>query len=123
MKIYDTSALFEHIGKTKLELSAFILDLTIYEFGNVVLKHHKKFKKIEEEEAEGLIDIISNWGNFIYVNKSDSREIYSLACGLGLTFYDAAYVFYAKKYGAVLETADKELYAKAKKECRAEFCK
>ncbi len=121
MKIHDCSVFFEKISEKKPDLSAFILDLTIYEFGNVVLKHHAKLNKIDKKEAAALLKIISNWKNFIYINQKDSEDIYTLAHRIGLTFYDAAYVFYAKKYGAVLETADKELYSKAKAECKMEL--
>ena len=94
MIIYDASAFFERISRKDIDTNCFILDLTMYEVSNVILKHCSALKSISNNEAISLLKIVSNWGNVIYIQHSDLSEIFSLASSLGLTFYDSAYVYF-----------------------------
>ncbi len=108
MKLYDTSELFEMLRKGE-PVSGYILDLTIYEFINVVWKHVRR-GTIDREEGLDLIEsFLEQDIDVIRVDQEDGKEILSLALGTGLTVYDAAYVFYAKKYGLELRTRDEKL--------------
>ena len=113
MKLYDASAWFKSIQDRNLDLTGFVLDLTLYEVGNVVYKHKVLMRNISSEEAGGILKILENWENVIYIRPEYAGEIFKVAERLGLTYYDAAYVFYAKKYG--LTTSDKKLGKKAAK--------
>jgi len=118
MKIYDSSAFFEAANSKTLDVEAFILDLTFYEIGNVVLKHLSMLKDISKEDAGSFIAMLSNWNRVLFVQQDDLHEIFSIATSLNLTFYDSAYVYFAKKYNAILETQDKKLSDRAGKFCK-----
>ncbi|MGC9164838.1 MAG: type II toxin-antitoxin system VapC family toxin [Thermoprotei archaeon] len=47
--------------------------------------------------------------------EDDMKSIMQIARQLDITFYDAVYVFLAKKYDAIFITVDDELYEKARK--------
>lgn len=117
MIIYDASAFVERVMRKDLDLEGVILDLTIYEVGNVLLKHHKHLKKIGIEEARSFLAILSSWKNILHVYPSDSFEIFEIALRTNLTVYDASYVFFSKKYNAILETSDSKIRDNASKEC------
>ncbi len=121
MILYDASAFFVHLEKKSIDYTAFILDLTYYEVGNILWKHICKLKTITLGESKEPLQIIQNWQNTISLEKSELPAILELAAELGLSFYDAAYVFYAKKHGFTLHTCDKSLYEKANKAVKMEF--
>jgi predicted nucleic acid-binding protein len=121
MIIYDSSAFFDCLLDKSVNTGYYILDLTYYEIGNVVLKHLKKLKTIDEEQANSLIDITGNWNNVLFVQRNDLQEIFKIASKLEITYYDATYVYFTKKHNAALKTSDKELYEKSKKFCRVEL--
>ncbi len=114
MKIYDTSALFAAIAKDQLELDAFVLDLALYEGGNVIRKNLHLRKTITKEEAGDLIQILENWKNVIYIERNRLSAVLATAGECNLSFYDGAYVHAAKRYDAELLTADKAMYQKSK---------
>lgn len=118
MKIYDSSAFFEAASSKTLDVEAFILDLTLYEVGNVVLKHESLLKDISRQDAESFINILSNWNRVLFIQQDDLQGIFSISLTTNLTFYDSAYVYFSKKYNAILETKDKKLCDLA-----ARFCK
>lgn len=121
MKIYDASAFFEAASSKTLDLEAFILDLTFFEVGNIAFKHASMLKTISKEDAESFINILANWSKVIFVRQDDLHEIFSTAFSSNLTFYDSAYVYFAKKYNAILETQDKKLYERAGKSCKVKL--
>ncbi len=47
--------------------------------------------------------------------EDDMKSIMQIARQLDITFYDAVYIFLAKKYDAIFITVDDELYEKARK--------
>ncbi len=108
MNLYDTSELFEVLRKGE-PASGYILDLTVYELINVVWKYVRK-GTVDVEEGLGLIEsFLEQDVDIIRVDPEDEKGILSLALETGLTAYDAAYAFYAKKYGLKLRTKDKKL--------------
>lgn len=123
MIIYDASALFNAIIKKEMETEAFILDLTLYEAGNIVVKHALQMKDLPRESADSALVVLANWMRIIYVQQYEVPEIFKTASSLGLTFYDAAYVYFSKKYNATLLTADSKLHEKASTVCRTELTK
>jgi predicted nucleic acid-binding protein len=91
-----------------------MLDLTLYELGNIIwkeyrLEHIKNYAKVMEylTKLTSLIRIIR-------INPSEILEIENLAIRIELTFYDAAYVHYAKKEGVKLLTNDEKILTKVK---------
>ncbi len=108
MNLYDTSEIFELLKEGKY-VSGYVLDLTIYEFANVVWKNVLR-KRLDKNAGLDLLRLFLEQDiEIIRVDPEDGKGILSLAIEKGLTAYDAAYLFYARKYGLNLKTRDKKL--------------
>jgi len=85
-----------------------VLDLTVYEIGNTLLKEFKRGYISNLRAVAELFDEAFNYVNLIrdYV---DIPEILELAINENLTFYDAAYIYAARQLGVKLVTEDKDL--------------
>ncbi|MBI5227308.1 type II toxin-antitoxin system VapC family toxin [Candidatus Micrarchaeota archaeon] len=121
MRIYDTSTLIGQIRKGTSDLNAHILDLTIYEIGNVLYKRVKLLKDINEKEAHSIAVVVNQWTNVMCIGQEYISEIFDLACEINVSFYDSAYVFAAKKFDAELLTSDRKLYDKAKNKIKIKY--
>jgi len=96
-----------------------VLPLTIYELGNALRKEAYKNKMTTPEAAEILLNIISRLIEDMRVYDleiDDPVKVLNLAGRRGLSFYDAAYLYVAKKEGYTLVTDDSELYRETVKE-------
>ncbi len=123
MIILDASALYplaklsstdpSSIAERLLREEAAVLDLTLYEAANAALIESRRGLV---RDPAGLVAAVSKLASSIKIIRVDYRdvaEIVGLADELGLTVYDAAYVYYAKRYGAKLVTSDQEILGKA----------
>jgi predicted nucleic acid-binding protein len=116
--LLDASAFYPAVLEphrfASLLADAAILDLTVYEVGNAglvmarrkLLKNYRAFINAVKRLAS-LLEIIR-------IDLKDVPEIAAIAEETGLTFYDAAYVHYARKTGKLLVTNDKEIIRKAR---------
>jgi len=92
------------------------IDLAKYETFNAILVLSRRGLLRDEEVfrvlsyAERILSKIE----ILNVDIGEMREIYETARQHGLTVYDAAYLYTAKKLGGVLITEDKELLNKSK---------
>jgi predicted nucleic acid-binding protein len=85
-----------------------ILDLTIYEIGNIIWKEYKRGKikdpvlvmKMFEEIMRNMKKLSSN---------HEMLEIFDVAVKNNITFYDASYIYVARKHGLKLVTEDADL--------------
>jgi len=85
-----------------------ILDLTIYEIGNIIWKEYKRGKikdpvlvmKMFEEIMRNMKKLSSN---------QEMLEIFDIAVKSNITFYDASYIYIARKHGLKLVTKDADL--------------
>jgi predicted nucleic acid-binding protein len=96
-----------------------VLSLTIYELGNALRKEAYKNKTTSPEAAEILLNIISRLVNDMPIYRleiDDPVKVLNLAGRHGLSFYDAAYLYIAKKEGYALVTDDSKLYRETVKE-------
>ena len=103
--LLDTSAVLWFLKKGEDIRKHFILDLTLYEVGNVLWK-----RKMGGE----VLELVSK-ARIIYPGQEDLLGIFNIAKSERLTFYDASYVYFASKYGFILATADRELSKVARK--------
>jgi predicted nucleic acid-binding protein len=95
---------------------SFILDLTLYELGNIIWKACSLRRVISEEEAlEGAKDLakVLELARRVQLKEEDVEEVMRLALSLGLTFYDASYLYLAKSKDYVLVTEDEDLLKQA----------
>ena len=123
--VMDSSSLFtlffiEPEDKIRVIMTdSYILDLTGYEIGSVLTKGNDgHIKGLKNDAIIGLTKEIEKVISKIKVIRLSSfhiSEIMTLSASLGLTFYDASYVFYSKRLNSVLLTDDREMYDNAKK--------
>ena len=123
--VMDSSSLFtlffiEPEDKIRVIMTdSYILDLTGYEIGSVLTKGNDgHIKGLKNDAIIGLTKEIEKVISKIKVIRLSSfhiSEIMTLSASLGLTFYDASYVFYSKRLNSALLTDDREMYDNAKK--------
>nr|MDO8043460.1 type II toxin-antitoxin system VapC family toxin [Candidatus Baldrarchaeota archaeon] len=117
--LLDANAFLYLIRQRNIKIKdQYILDLTIYETGNAIWKEHALFKSITLDEALKLMINIQNIVSKMKVIRiqKDLDKILEIAFRKHLTFYDAAYLYFAKKYNLTLVTNDSKLYDSAKDE-------
>jgi len=93
-----------------------ILDLTLYELGNIIWKACRLRRVISEEEAlEGAKALakVLELASRVQFKGGDVEEVMRLALSLGLTFYDASLLYLAKSKDYVLVTENEELLRQA----------
>ncbi|MBU1000855.1 type II toxin-antitoxin system VapC family toxin [Patescibacteria group bacterium] len=91
--------ILQDVKSGKVELIA--PELTKYEVGNVLLKG----KQLTPNQASiSLATAYTLPVSFVSESKETALETYSLACKLGMTYYDASFLSLAKLYNATLVT-------------------
>jgi len=85
-----------------------ILDLTIYEVGNTLLK---EFRRGRISNLKVTAELFNEIFSYVYVVRGgiDIPKVTELALSENLTFYDAAYLYIAQRLGVKLVTEDKDL--------------
>ena len=112
-------ALLERLGERGLRYleGAVTLDLALYELGNLIWKACRLRGAVSEEEAlEGARSLakVLELMRREQLKSEDAEGVMALALSLGLTFYDASYLYLAKSEGGVLVTEDGDLPERAK---------
>ncbi len=85
-----------------------VLDLTVYEVGNVLWKEHRRGRVKDVGKAAKLFqEIFRN----IHVLRLESglQHVLELSVSENLTFYDASYLYAARSRGLRLVTEDQDL--------------
>ena len=123
MYLLDSSAIaitLKELHEKSIELldGKDTLNLAYYEIGNIIWKECVLKRLISPEEAVENAEGIAKILGIMKIEKIDSSEDFmeamKLATRLKLTFYDASYLYVAKRKGLTLVTEDDELYKKAK---------
>ena len=123
MYLLDSSAIaitLKELHEKSIELldGKDTLNLAYYEIGNIIWKECVLKRLISPEEAvenaEGIAKILGIMKIEKINSSEDFMEAMKLATRLKLTFYDASYLYVAKRKGLTLVTEDDELYKKAK---------
>ena len=118
MELLDASAIINLLAnkETTRVVDGAIIDLTVYELGNIVWKWAKRGKVEKSAAKEILSDIIKLVENAKRFSIHDGYiDILDIALENNLTFYDAAYLHLAIQQDLKLVTSDKELYQVARK--------
>lgn len=115
--LIDTSALYPLILKLREKFLVYadkmaVLDLTLYEVGNVLWKEYKRRKIKNLENITILFQEMLASLRRLTIN--DLGGVLRMAVEKDLTFYDAAYVYAAEKLNIKLITEDIELLEKSK---------
>lgn len=113
--LLDASALYPLVLRLREGLldhaSLFaVLDLTVYEVGNVLWKEHRAGRVRSLQAAAALFQEV--FENLTILPLEDGLgEVLELASSEGLTFYDASYLYTARRHGLRLVTEDGDLQA------------
>ena len=122
--LFDASAFIFLIKKANVQTALqqlqnlFILDLTVYEVGNTLLKEAKLTKFLTKKEIsmlEKVTQIILSRIDKIINKDVTFQQIIDIAKTENISFYDSSYIYFAKQYDIQLVTEDKQLSSKAKK--------
>ncbi len=110
--LIDTSALYPLVIKLGENLFDYIerfaiLDLTLYEVGNVLWKEKRSGKITNMESAVSFFEELLR--NMHKLSIDNIGEVLNIALEKNLTFYDASYIYVAEKNKLKLVTEDKEI--------------
>jgi predicted nucleic acid-binding protein len=88
--------------------------LVRYELGNILIKETRIKKTIDESEQKRILQFVMRALDFMHfiALRGDEVKIIEVGMKYGLTFYDATYVYAAKKASAILVTEDEKLAKK-----------
>jgi predicted nucleic acid-binding protein len=95
-------------SETSNLVQQYTCSLVRYELGNILVKENRIFKRITEEEQQKLLHFIGKALNFMgFISLiGDEEKILEVAMKYNMTFYDASYVYAARKASAILVTED-----------------
>ena len=117
--VFDSSSIFAAILRNEVEklVGNQTLEVARYELGNALWKQAKRNRDgLTERDLDQLAQVVTDALNLLDVASVESheKEVLGLAIRLGLTFYDASYVYLASRSGATLVTEDLKLLEKAR---------
>ncbi len=114
--LLDSSAIFRAIKENRIEVlkGNHTLDLARYELGNIIWKNYVLHEKVSEPQAKMLAKTVKRALSLMNVLGigDDEEEILETAIQLKITFYDASYVYFARKKQLSLVTEDSRLIKK-----------
>ncbi|MDR0318507.1 MAG: type II toxin-antitoxin system VapC family toxin [Nitrososphaerota archaeon] len=122
--LFDTSAFIFLIKKANVQTTLqqlqnlFILDLTVYEVGNTLLKESNTTKFLTPKEIDTLEKVtqtILSRTEKITNQDATFQQIMKIAKTENLSFYDSSYIYFAKQNNIQLITEDQTFRNKAKK--------
>jgi len=115
--LFDSSSIFLSVQSGKAEAAAdnYTLEVAKYELGNTLWKQHALSRRITKEELSDISVLFKNILRTMRILTIDCHEpeVARLASELGLTFYDASYVFMSRRQGVPLVTEDDRIVKKA----------
>ncbi len=116
--VFDSSAIFKTIKEENLDhlVGNYTVELARYELGNTLWKERTLHRKLSSDELKRLTRLIREVLGVMQVLgiNSHEEEILDTAEKLKITFYDAAYVFYAKEKNLPLVTEDEKIIDKTR---------
>ncbi|MCL2643698.1 MAG: type II toxin-antitoxin system VapC family toxin [Candidatus Bathyarchaeota archaeon] len=122
--LFDASAFIFLIKKANVQTTfqhlqnLLILDLTVYEIGNTLLKENQLTKFLTQKETETLekvTQLILSKTEKILNQDTTFQQIMEIAKTENLSFYDSSYIYFAKQQNIQLITENQNLKDKATK--------
>lgn len=111
--LFDASSIYSTAMGARSEalIRNYTCDLARYEIGNILLTERYRRKVISEMEQKSALEIIKKALDLMLsiTIKGYEQEVIDLSIKHNITFYDAAYVYLAKKTNAALVTEDHKL--------------
>lgn len=117
MYLFDSSSVYTIASKgetAKKLVGGCTCSLIRYELGNILVTETRIKKTLDEAEQQQMLQFIMKALDFMrFVTlKGDESKIVEIAMKYNLSFYDAYYVYAAKKVSATLVTEDGKLAKK-----------
>jgi len=116
--VFDSSSMLKAIKENAVEAVAggCTLELARYELGNILWKEYALRRRASIDEIRRLARIVKEVLGIMEELSivCHEEEILDMVGALGLKFYDAAYVYYAKKNDLPLITEDSDLIEKGR---------
>ncbi len=116
--VFDSSAIFRALEENLVERldGNYTLDLARYELGNTLWKQRVLLKKLDDRELVRTVRLLSKVLAMMQMLTAEGREgaVMKVATDLGISFYDAAFVYQAKAMDASLVTEDERLAGKSR---------
>lgn len=111
--LLDASALYPLVLELREKILLYkdlftVLDLTIYEVGNTIWRGYRRGRIRDPLLASQMFMEILNEIEKLDIN-NDLCEVQRIAVKNNISFYDAAYIYAAKKHGLKLVTEDNDL--------------
>ncbi len=122
-QVFDASSIITaliHLREKAIDIlnRQYTPSLAYYEIGNAIWKDIVLKKGKEEIDAANIMNLLSNIISHMWIYEIRTAEDLSstlkLAIELKITFYDASYIYLAKKFNAFLVSEDRELRNKAR---------
>jgi predicted nucleic acid-binding protein len=122
--LFDASAFIFLIKKANVQTTfqqlqnLFILDLTVYEIGNTLLKENRLTQFLTPKEIETLekvTQLVLSRTEKILNQNIILQQIIEIAKTENLSFYDSSYIYFAKQNHIQFVTEDQNLRNKAQK--------
>lgn len=116
--LFDASSIFEAIVEKRVGVlqGNYTISLAVYEVGNTLWKRMPLLRDVDEAEVGRLVSLVKRVLRLLKEVRLDchEEEVIKVAVRLGVTFYDASYVFAAKNNNLTLVTEDEKLRERAK---------
>ena len=111
--LLDASAIYPLLIKLREKVIAhadkfLILDLTIYEVGNIIWKEYRRGKIKDVKSVSELFEQMFNSISTLSI-KNEIGKVLNLAIEENLTFYDASHLQAARTHKVKLVTEDQDL--------------
>lgn len=114
--LFDACSIYRmaEASETSGLVQQYTCSLVRYELGNILVKENRIFKKITEEEQRKILHFIGKALKFMsFISLiGDEEQILEVAMRYNMTFYDASYVYAARKASATLVTEDGKISKK-----------
>ena len=111
--IFDSSSIFRAILENRVDklVGGYTDILAKYELGNIIWKNYYLQGRISSDEYIVLYRMVSKTLELLKFLTIDGyeEEIIDVAARLGITFYDATYVYHSIRLNVPLVTEDKRL--------------
>ena len=121
--VFDASSIFEAIliGNVRILDNQYTVEIARYELGNVLWKKRTLVGDLSDKECTRLGNLIKRILGLMNIVSIEccELEVLRIANKYGVTFYDASYVYVARKNNATLVTEDNKLKQKIEKYVRA----
>lgn len=114
--LFDSSSVYKIASEARVEklLNGYTCSLVRYELGNILITETRVRKTMSEFDQKRLLPAVMDslkFVRFVALNGEEGK-IVDVAMRYGLSFYDASYVYAAKKTSAILVTEDGKLAKK-----------